>query len=408
VEKGCSLNVFRTIASGKHAFREEFVSAFLAYLLSPKMDHGLGYAFLSRLLSHIAEANSITPLKEMVSQLRSMLWENIFDESGDQPTVELEFSIPGGFIDIVVRCGDWFLLIENKILAASKTGGQLKLQYEGFIKTLKEKDLLDGKKILVLYIVPAAGIGDDWTVSPDFFSELDTVPLRSGDFKALVSWQPTTDSTNYTPSIVGTIRGILADEAIGKVTPIDTEVRHTLLSLIDFVLGDFLGFHYRAATAKKANEPKLTVKKALLLEGDQYIGVQYGRGGLVSSAWRNNQFLEREVTVTDDSTRGWQYLPLQLFKQLTEWALSPENHTLSGIIWDKTPFFTHNLYRVAKYGKGEMFIGIRGGVKALEQLTADQINLRKIWELSSEQRSSDWIDTDTFCSILEGKGLVYQ
>lgn len=402
------MNVFRTIASGKHAFREEFVSAFLAYLLSPKMDHGLGYAFLSRLLSHVAEVNSIAPLKEMIGKLRSMLWENIFDESADQPTVELEFSIPGGFIDIVIRTGEWFVLVENKILATSKTDGQLKLQYEGFIKTLKDKELLDGKRILVLYIVPGAGSGDDWTISPDFFSELETVPLRSGDFKALVSWQPNMDTANYTPSIVGTIRDILADEAVGKVTPIDTEVRHTLLSLIDFVLGDFQGFHYRAATAKKAGEPKIKVKDALLLTGDQYIGIQYGRGGLVSAAWKNPQFIEREVTVTDDSGRGWQYLPLQLFKQLTEWAMAPESHTLSGIVWDKSPFFTQNLYRVAKYGNGELFVGIRGGVKALDQLTAEQVASRKIWELSSEQRSSDWIDASTFCSILEVKGLSYQ
>ena len=51
------MNIFRTIASGKHAFREEFVSAFLAYLLSPKMDHGLGFTVLSRLLTHVAEKN---------------------------------------------------------------------------------------------------------------------------------------------------------------------------------------------------------------------------------------------------------------------------------------------------------------------------------------------------------------
>ena len=401
------MNVFRTIASGKQAFREEFVSAFLAYLLSPKMDHGLGYAFLSRLLYHVADTNSIAPLKGMVGQLKSMLWENIFYDSGDQPVVELEFAIPGGFIDIVVRCGDWVVLVENKILAASKTDGQLKNQYEGFIKTLEDKKLLDGKKILVLYIVPGAGTGEEWTVSPDLFAELDTVPLRSVDFKALVSWQPNTDTTNYTPSIVGTIRDILADEAVGKVPPIDTEVRHALLSLIDFVLGDFQGFHYRPATSKKATEPKIKVKDALLLDDEQYIGIQYGRGGLISSAWRNGQFLDREVTVTDDSTRGWQYLTLRLFKQLTEWALEPENHTLSGIVWDKSPFFTHNLYRVAKYGKGELFVGIRGGVKALEQLTLEQIDSRKVWELSSEQRSSDWVDAGIFCSMLEGKGLSY-
>lgn len=34
------MNIFRTLALGKHTFREEFVTAFLAYLLSLRMDHG--------------------------------------------------------------------------------------------------------------------------------------------------------------------------------------------------------------------------------------------------------------------------------------------------------------------------------------------------------------------------------
>ena len=95
------MNLFRTIASGKHAFREEFVSAFLAYLLSPKMDHGLGFAVLSRLLTHVAEKNQAKPLKELADQFKSRLWENIFEDQFSFPVVELEFHYPGGFIDIV-------------------------------------------------------------------------------------------------------------------------------------------------------------------------------------------------------------------------------------------------------------------------------------------------------------------
>ena len=45
------MNLFRVIASGKHSFREEFVSAFFAYLLSPTMDHGLGARFFATLVN---------------------------------------------------------------------------------------------------------------------------------------------------------------------------------------------------------------------------------------------------------------------------------------------------------------------------------------------------------------------
>jgi hypothetical protein len=59
------MNLFRTIASGKQAFREEFVSAFLAYLLSHKMDHGLGFIFLSKLLVEICLKTSGRSVKRI-------------------------------------------------------------------------------------------------------------------------------------------------------------------------------------------------------------------------------------------------------------------------------------------------------------------------------------------------------
>jgi len=98
------MNIFRVLASGKQAVREEFVSAFLAYLLSPKMDHGLGYSFLSRLLVGVADKNDVPVLKELASKLRSRLWENIFEEGMGPPIVELEFKVAGNrYIDIVVK-----------------------------------------------------------------------------------------------------------------------------------------------------------------------------------------------------------------------------------------------------------------------------------------------------------------
>ena len=88
---------------GKHAFREEFVSAFLAYLLSTKMDHGLNFTFLSKLLSRIAEQGNAASLKDLSEHFKCRLWENIFDENEGLPLVEPEFRYPGGFIDIVIK-----------------------------------------------------------------------------------------------------------------------------------------------------------------------------------------------------------------------------------------------------------------------------------------------------------------
>lgn len=403
------MNIFRVLASGKHGVREEFVSAFLAYLLSPKMDHGIGYSFLSRLLVGVAEKNDIPALKELASKLHSRLWENIFAESMGLPVVELEFRVPGNrYIDIVVKCDDWFILIENKIVQSSKTDGQLETQYKGFLEVIDGKELAKNNRILMLYVVPAATNGESWSVSPGFYGELEKLKQRPNDAKGLVSWQPTNDDESPV-SVVSIIRDILKDEAIGLLSPLGTEIRHTLLSLIDFVMDEFHGFHYQQATSPaKSINPKMKVGKVLGLNGDLYIGIQYGKYGTASRAWRNPSFLDYEVFVTEDGSLGWQYLPLKTFKILTNWCLEPEKYPLEGIPWTGNPLDLATLYRAGKYGKTKsMFVGIKGGLDKLREMTPEQIRIRKIFLLENTQKSKDWIPISDFWRALDEKGFQF-
>lgn len=400
------MNLFRTIASGKQAFREEFVSAFLAYLLSTKMDHGLGFTVLSRLLTHVAEKNQAKPLKELAAQFKSRLWENIFDDVFTLPVVELEFAYPGGFIDIVIRIDNWFIMIENKIIQSSKQENQIKEQYKGLQDVLRSREFGDNYQVLMIYLVPATQSESGWSVSPNFYNEMDKVALREKDFKTLVSWQPSTYEEAETVSIISIIREILRDEANGMIAPINIEVRHALLSLVDFAIGEFQGFYYEKAASKKNDSPKRKVSDVLNMSGDRYVGVQYGRGGIVSSGWKNPAFLNTEVTLSEES-RGWQYLPIEDFITLTKWSIAPDNQSLEKMTWSNSPFATQNLYRVAKYGKPNMRIGIKGGLKALQDMTSAQILSRTVWQLSSEKKSSAWITCEDFCSTLETKGISY-
>lgn len=400
------MNIFRTIASGKHAFREEFVSAFLAYLLSPKMDHGLGFTLLSRLLTHVAEKNNAVPLNKLAANFKSRLWENIFDDTFPLPVVELEFPYQGGFIDIVIKIDNWFIMIENKILLSSKKDNQIKEQYRGLQKILRNRENSNDFHILMIYLVPATQSGGDWSVSPNFYSEIDKVDLRENDFKALVSWQPSTYEDTDTISVVSIIREILRDESNGMIAPINMEVRHALLSLIDFAIGEFQGFYYEKATTKKNGSQRHKIADVLNMSGEYYIGIQYGRGGVVDTGWKNKDFLDTEVIVSEEG-RGWQYLPLHEFITLTKWSIAPNEHSLEKLSWSNSPFATKNLYRVAKYGKPKMRIGIKGGLKALRTMTADQIRSRTVWQLSSEKKSSDWITCEDFCETLESKGISY-
>ncbi len=405
------MNIFKILSSGKHAFREEFISAFLAYLLSPKMDHGLGESFLSSLLSQVAEQNDAPDIKQLTQKLQSRLWENIFEDNGTQPIVELEVAYPRGhghgWIDVVIRIGDYFVLIENKILVGSKTEDQIKEQYLGLQQVLKQREFEGDYKILLLYLVPAIGGEGGWSVPQSFYEELEKVDLRPHDQKALITWQPVEDSDAEPISIVGTIRELFRQESLGLMAPISGEVRQILLSLVNYAMSGFVGYHFEKATVKREQGARMPVSQILNLTGEHYIGIQYGRGGLVSTAWRNTDFLTTDLAVIEEHNGSWQYLPLEDFKTLTRWALNPESENLQKIEWSGKPFWIEGLYRVAKWCDSDFFVGLKGGVPALEAMTVEQITDRKAWEVSSVQKNSAWIPAPQFCEILEKKGLSF-
>ena len=404
------MNIFRTLASGKNAFREEFVSAFIAYLFSPKMDHGLNYLLRSRLLTSVSEKNRTKPLKLLADGLKNQLWESILEPTAPQPVVELEVPYGGGkgYIDVVVRCDDWFILIENKISAASKTDNQVREQYEGFCELLRTRDFKEDEyRILMIYLVPAVQGGEGWSVPDSFEKEMGKVHLRPSDDKVLISWQPVSSTEEEPVSMVKLLRGILHDEAIGSISPIGPDVRHSLLSLIDFALGEFGGYHYPKAAVSRRGEPKTKVADILVMEGSYFVGVRAGKAGAIDSAWRKPEFLSYQLTVTEDPNRGWQYLPLAEFKALVRWALDPERESLAGLQFDGKPFYTPVLFNVAKFGKTDLWIGVRGGLTALRALSPDEIRERRVWEISHKEKSSQWFTGETFCAILEEKGVFY-
>jgi len=402
------MNIFRIIASGKHKFREEFVSAFLAYLLSPKMDHGLGSTFLSMLLNGIAQKNGISEIKNLEMQIEGKFRDDIFQATARHPLVEIEFPYPRencgkGFIDIVLRCDNWFIMIENKIIADSMTKEQIKEQYEGLRCVLKNQGLSD-VRVLAIYLVPAIGNTEEWRLSQDFLDEIN-FSLADGDFASLVSWQPTKDEDGL--SIVGIVRDLLAKESQGIVPPIGYEVRHSLLCLIDFALGQFRGFPYdRTAVDSPAPDTK-RVSDVLNLSGDIYIGIQYGIAGIINRGWMNTDFVNETVNITEEANRGWQYLPLRDFQIVAKWAMNPDHESLNGVNWKGKPFGTKNLYRVAKSVGSGIYIGLRGGLEALKSMDSETLAGRNVWEIGTVKKTNQWFSGDEFCQVVESKEIKF-
>ncbi len=394
------MNIFRVIASGKQKLREEFVSAFLAYLFSPSMDHGLGATLFTNVIKEIASSAKNDELLALSNDFKETLRSDLFEDERQQLDIELEFPISTSkgnkrFIDILARYKDWFFIIENKINHGSFTKNQTKRQYQGIRKILVDKGIAD-PRIVLIYLVPAIPIETGWATSQKYSEEL-SFNYDGNDFGAVVYWQPTQDEKAI--SMVDIIRNILKDESKGAISPLSYDIKQNLKSFIDFSLGEFKGYHYETPF-KKVNTNKVLVSDVLVRDEDIYIGIQYGQGGLISKAWRNINFLKDWVSMSDEPL-GWQYLELSVFKKFTQWAIDPENNDLAGIKWTGKPFGTVNLYHVAKTAGDDIHIGIKGGIKALKRMTAEDITNREYWELHPTKKNSSWFSGVEFCEIIE-------
>jgi hypothetical protein len=103
------MNIFKILASGDGNIKEPNLSAFLAYLLNPKGDHGLGASFLEKVLSTFIDLESdVNPLKPLFSHL---------DSESNKPLYILDLSVNSRFnVEVVLE----------KALKANKGENQLK------------------------------------------------------------------------------------------------------------------------------------------------------------------------------------------------------------------------------------------------------------------------------------------
>jgi hypothetical protein len=398
------MNIFRVLASGRFPMREEVVSAYLAYLLSPKMDHGLGPVMLTTLLREIGSQTRNAALEAVARQLDHRLRDDLFDTAADV-RVELELAYPSGtsvgFIDVVVRCGEWFIAIENKITLASSTPGQLGAQYRGLRQVLEQR-ALSGHHVLMVYLVPGVHDGDGWSPAQSAQEELgfERVP---GDETVLVTWQPTPEPSL---SFVKLLRNVLRRESRGEMAPLSYDIRQSLLAFIDFALGEFQGYPYERAIAGPRESDQRRVSDLLQSSDALFVGVQHGMAGLIRRAWKNPNFANEALPVST-APRGWQYLPLYDFKILAAWAMRPEKQSLTGIAWSGKPFATRQLYLVAKGAGDGIYIGMQGGLKALTNLPSEALRQRRTWEIDVRRRSSQWFSGTEFCAVLESKGVTF-
>lgn len=414
------MNIFRVIASGKLGFREEYVSAFLAYLLNPKMDHGLHAEILKRLVSQLGAKTGFQPLVSLGRRLEPRFRSQLDQASDDEVLVDLEVpyevldSTRRGYIDIVIKAHECFILIENKISASSTTDDQLVEQYRGFAKRLRPADGNDGlfgknRPIVSIFLVPAEPSGEGKKALPQFaLDEIEKLGLASTDNAQLVTWQQA--DLDDAVSIIGILRDVLSDDAAGRISPLTYDMGQLIRAFIDFAENDFCGFAYERVTQKKVTGQRL-VSDLLESSDNLFVGIQYGIAGLINRAWHNSDFSNELLSVSDQEN-GWQYLKLTDFQAVARWAMNPSDETaqlLASVQWRGMPFWIRKLYCVSKAAGDSIWIGMRGGIDALEAMSPEQIRSRRGWQIGTAQKgkSSSWFSGTDFCRVLERKGVTF-
>jgi hypothetical protein len=302
----------------------------------------------------------------------------------------LEYSVETAFIDIVIGIEDWIFAIENKIYPQSISAGQLSREYEG----LKKKN--PDSKIGMIYLVPIEGDGE--IVDGKIEKEFDELSEKENDFKAFVTWQK--NNIDNVPSISKIIGDILDDESKGIIDPVSEYTRHTLKALNSFISNDFAGYEYEREFGGSGLNPETEKQLSVAMlknENEGYVGVKGGIRGLLKMEEPKIKIHKFQYTTQDMSEKP-NWIEIKTFNDIIKWVLYKE---IKDIDW-KGNLHSESLYKIAKDYKEKVFIGIKGGEKALKNMEPDQIK-NKGWGISTVKATAQWIDGELFCKIIDEK-----
>jgi hypothetical protein len=322
------MNIFKVLASGGKSSKsmpEELMSVFLAWLLHPNMEHGLGCQFLNRFLEEIN-------CDDIVLKHRFKSVKNI------EFICELEYNVDSGFIDIVYFIGDIIIAIENKINRESLQEEQLLRYYKK-----KKKNFDNSKKIVMVYLVPE--------ISERVCRECDSVESM------MVGTADKCISITWSYDIFGIIENILSDERESKAEPISEYIKHTLKALNVFIQNEFKGYDYERRPPYTAKHPMMSLND-LKAKKQGFVGIRYGIAGLIRTS--------RDIIATrsfqyDDSSnvsrKNW--VALKDFLVLAEWRING-NDLPEDFKWD-IKLDSSSIYTVvSQLDNHRIYVGILG------------------------------------------------
>ncbi|MCW5206708.1 PD-(D/E)XK nuclease family protein [Desulfobulbus sp. F5] len=383
------MNIFKVLASGKKSFQEETASAVLAWFMNPAMEHGLGYAFLSRFINALSDSSENAELSNLAKKLTPRLRGEY--ESQVKLWFNLEHCVENAYIDIILGIDDWIIAIENKIYATSVTSGQLTREYEGLKKSGSEK-------VGMVYLVPVEEGAE--LIDGKTEQEFNSLAVKNVDFKILATWQK--NRIGKVPSVSAILHEILVDESNGIIDPVSEYTRHTLKALLCFVSNDFSGYDYERSNQSSGRNPlteEVLTANDLMQKDRGYVGVNYGTSGLLRMTVEDFKTYRFQYTTQNmQNKRKW--MELYEFKNKVSWKLYG---TTDGVVWEDK-LSSDLLYQIARIFGEKVFIRMRGGESSLCKMDTEEIRNRS-WSISMTKATAEYFDGKLFYDILSQKKI---
>jgi PD-(D/E)XK nuclease superfamily len=380
------LNIFEVLASSKKGLPEEQVSVLLAWLINPYMDHGLNYLILRKLIALI-DSELSGKLEPLLKRMR-LQWRTL--RSAEPPTInfglDIEFPVSNSssLIDIVTALDDYVFAIENKISTKSiEDSQQLKNQYIG----LKEK--FPERKIVAVFLVPDKNA----PAAKRTFSELK-IEKGSHDSKVCLSWE----------EIGRLFEQTLRDEGSLQIDPLAESIKRILVDFTRFIRSGFKGFPI-AANRSTSGDNVLTEgrKRIFELNDSDYVGINYGIHGLLQMQLEEIESGRFQYTTANmNGKKHW--IRANIAQDVARGIKN--KHFLESIPWETLAdkYRAAAVLRICKYCDRELYVGVRGGAQGLRNLVETQSSdslLSNSWQVSTEKKNRQWIDRETFVSIVE-------
>lgn len=225
------MNVFDVVFRNALAKEVVFSSVF-NFLLDKNESHGMGSLFLDRLLDAV-------PNDDLVGDLRATFteWESVEPEKDLGPRVGRVDSL----LSMRNQSGDRTLWIatEVKIVDASaKNITEEGTQVARYVRAIAAER---GTDFLFLYLVPSS---ESRYAIGQFQATMEKLPREQRDRCFLLFWKtgngsPSDRKHTCTASVEEILRDVLRKDGEGLITPLSTEVRLVLKSLVQTVRLDF-------------------------------------------------------------------------------------------------------------------------------------------------------------------------